>query len=373
MRKSYFANTVEAALALARQELGDETLLIDSRRTSREARHLGVYEVIVEAAPEAPAKTSPPGLPGTPKDDLDRVAREMEGLRAEMKRLEDAVRRSVAFPGAFEETSGLTTLAARLAAADLSADAVRELLARTGRAARGGNGTPTESDRWHAAGEVCRQMFEVAAPYEPKAGARKIIAVAGPPGAGKTSLLVKLAMHYSLRARRPAALISADYVRIAAADQLRCYAAILGLPFFSAETAGGLALLLDELKNKELVFLDTPGLSPREMAAASGLAELLSGHSEVETHLVLTSGGRTADLLDAAERWSIFRPHCLAFTKLDETTAYGPMFAVAARCGLPISFLTNGQRIPEDFEFASERRILDLLLGAQPACCAAAA
>jgi flagellar biosynthesis GTPase FlhF len=324
MKKSYFANTIEGALLRARRELGDETLLLDSRRAPAEERHLGAYEVVVEAPEEK----------GAPWEELNRVAAELAELRVEIKRLQ----KSGPLAGPPDEL-------------------IQELAKESGAL---------------TARKVFGQMFSVA---QPGAGVPRVIAVVGPPGAGKTSLLVKLATHYSIEQHRCAALLSADCFRIGAADQLRCYAAILGLPFYSAETAATLTLNLDELKGKgkDIVFVDTPGLSPREMETGTDLAAVLAANSDVETHLVLSAAGRTADLLDAVERWSIFHPQRLAFTKLDETSAYGPMFAVAARSGLPVSFLTNGQRIPEDFEFASERRVLDLLLGEEPISRAAAA
>ncbi len=90
------------------------------------------------------------------------------------------------------------------------------------------------------------------------------MALVGPPGAGKTTTLVKLAAHYGLASRKPAQILSADVLRIGAAEQFRSLASILGIGCSMAETAGALMQMLEEHRSKELMFIDTPGLSPRK-------------------------------------------------------------------------------------------------------------
>src|SRR5947207_547462 len=104
----------------------------------------------------------------------------------------------------------------------------------------------------------------------------RIVALAGPPGAGKTTTLVKLAVNYGLAARRPVLLLSMDTFRVAAAEQLRSYAGILGVGFQILETVTALAQAIEENRGKELILIDTPGMALGDLEESSSLAHFLS-------------------------------------------------------------------------------------------------
>src|SRR6185436_18787625 len=114
----------------------------------------------------------------------------------------------------------------------------------------------------------------------------RIVALAGPPGAGKTTSLVKLAVNYGLAARRPVLLLSMDTYRVAAAEQLRSYAAILGVGFQVLETVAALAQTIEENCGKELIFIDTPGIGFGEMEDSAALSHFLATREDIDTHLV---------------------------------------------------------------------------------------
>jgi flagellar biosynthesis GTPase FlhF len=311
--KSYFSGTVEAAMDLARKELGDDALLVNARPATPETRYLGAYEVVFGVTPREAAASNAP-QPSGPVN--GKLAEELAVLRHELDRMKQ------------------TLLGTRdpVTPAPLIPINVEALEHRLGLDAT--LGLPEQE--------------------------RAIVALVGPPGAGKTTTLTKLAARYGLESRRPAQILSADVFRIGAAGQLRSLAAILGIGCEVAETSGALAQMLEEYRSKELVFIDTPGLSPREMEDAADLAALIAEYPGMDTHLVVPAYLQPADMNRMIQRYSVFRPKKLLFTHLDETGQYGTLVSQAASWSLPISFLAAGQQIPDDLEPATYARLSEL-------------
>ncbi|MCX6619889.1 MAG: hypothetical protein NTY38_02185 [Acidobacteria bacterium] len=351
--KSYFANTVESAMSLARQELGPDALLMKSGPAIPEALYLGKYEVVF-AAPEpamepaarwkAPRAEAPPVAAPSPA--LDQLTQDVAELRKQLELTTSAMakaNRQQSTLGAAEVAAGETP--GRLELADLSPAAISRIAGRT---AGKQNGDARALEEAIAAElPTSRELGKIRA-------IRRIVALVGP---------VKLAVTYGLKGRRPPQILSADLYRIAAAEQLRSYAAILGVGFQTAETGLLLSQQLEEHRNKGLVLIDTPGFGAREMDAAQDLAALLARHPEIDTHLVLTATTKTADLLAAADRYRIFRPSKLIFTRCDETEAFGQIVDLCFHTGLPVSFLGTGQQIPEGLEAADSDRLARMVLG----------
>lgn len=191
----------------------------------------------------------------------------------------------------------------------------------------------------------------------------RIVALVGPPGTGKTSALVKLAVQYGVTPRKPVQVLTTDTYRIGAAEELRCYAAILGIGFQVLETPAALTNALDDCRHNDLVLIDTPGVSRNEMEVSEDLARVIGAHPSIDTHLVLPASMRTADLKRAATQYNLFRPRKLLFTRLDETETLGPILSLSIRMEKPISFFSSGQRIPEDLQPAAVDTLLDAILG----------
>jgi flagellar biosynthesis protein FlhF len=371
--KSYYSRTVEDAIAAARQELGPEAMLVNSRRSTSESRHLGEYEVVFvtdlaggeESEPASAQGTAAPPAPDRFSAEFSDLKRELEVMRRALTRSAYAPQpRRGASPDAYEAYAALTGGEVGDELARAIVDAAEE---RAGAGAR----VPGIFERALAAELESRFRAQ---PALGRGDARpNIVALVGPPGAGKTTTLVKLAIHYGLASRRPALLLSMDTYRVAAADQLRSYAAILGVSFQVLDTVAGLSQTIEENRGKDLIFIDTPGFGFGDLDAAEPLAQFLANRNDIDTQLVLPSSMKPADLARVVDAFEIFRPQRLLFTKIDETVSFGPILNESARTGKPVSFLTNGQRIPEDLEAASPGRLTDLVLSRRPAAGAAAA
>ena len=371
--KSYFARTVEDAMAMASQELGPDAMLMNSRKALPEARHLGEYEVVFATGALPAGATG--GLPETVvspalPDPGDRLSKEVAELKKELEGMRRAITRSAfaaaPWPGAPPD---LSDACAQLVAGDVAPELARDIVhaaeARLADIRPAGKRRIAAVDRVAFERALVEEM-EARFTVQPALGRgesrTRIVALVGPPGAGKTTTLVKLAVNYGLAGRRPVLLLSMDTYRVAAAEQLRGFAAILGVGFQVLETVTALAQSIEENRGKELIFIDTPGICAGDMESAAPLAQFLSTRSDIDAQLVVSSSMKSADLSHVIDSFEIFRPQRLLFTRLDETGSYGPILNEAARTGKPLSFFTTGQRIPEDLEAASRNGLVERIL-----------
>lgn len=352
--KSFFADSIEEAIGLARREMGPDAMLVHSQRSGSEACHLGAYEVVCAADPDSPAEPSQPASPRTQTaPPVDKLAAEVSDLRQQMERLCRSLTRCGTGLAGFASDPDLAAAFASLTETDLDADLVYEIVSRISHPSTPG----ALRDQLR---RLIRVQPELGCPESPK----RIAALVGPPGAGKTSALVKLAVQYGISAQKRVQFLSLDTYRVAAAEELQSYAAILGAPCQVLETSA-LAPALAGRNSADLILIDTPGLARNEMD--EDVARALAQSPDLDTHLVLAASMRTSDLKRAAEQYSIFEPDKLLFTRLDETQTFGPILSQSVRMGLPVSFVSSGQRIPEDLEAATADLLLGLILKSHPA------
>ena len=365
--KSYFCHSVEDAMSTARHELGPDAMLVSSRRTPAETHHLGEYDVVFATSAAGPLPAAADGSHAAG----ERLAAEVGELKRQLEGMRRALTKSAFAPSQWLGASpDLAEAYALLTANDVAPELAREMVQAAGARLTGPTvhlavgSAPADRVGWQAMlVQEIESRFTVEATLGSGAAPPHIAALVGPPGAGKTTTLVKLAVNYGLACRRPVLLLSMDTYRIAAADQLRSYAGILGVGFQVLETVSALAQSLEENQGKELILIDTPGFGFADFDGSSELAQFLAGRSDIDIHLVLSSSFKPVDLTRVIDAYEIFRPGRLLFTKLDETMAAGAIFNETVRTGKPLSFFATGQRIPEDLEAATRGRLTDLILG----------
>ena len=209
-----------------------------------------------------------------------------------------------------------------------------------------------------------RLLHAVAIDYEHQVHPRHFVAFIGPTGSGKTTTLVKTAYVYASQGRR-VAIITLDTYRVGAYEQVKAFGDALSIPVLKAGAEDELLAAAERFQDKDIVFIDTMGTSPKDKELTLRLTSMLSLLGPDKTDLIMTIPAtmKEEDMLEQHAVYSRFGKPSLAVTKLDETETIGNVISFAYRVSSPIIFLTDGQKVPEDIEKASSAALLDHLKG----------
>lgn len=194
---------------------------------------------------------------------------------------------------------------------------------------------------------------------------KKFIFFIGPTGVGKTTTIAKIASHLKLKENAKVALITSDTYRIAAVEQLRTYASILGVPLSVVYTKEELEQEKQKYEDYDVVLIDTAGRSHRNEEQKEDLIELINtvDEEEREVFLVLSATTKYKDLVRITETYNIIDDFSIIFTKLDETTCIGNILNIKLLTNASLSYTTWGQNVPDDFGCMDSQSIAKKLLG----------
>ncbi len=401
--KTYFASSVPAALEAARKDLGPEAMLVNSRPAPESARSMGRLEVTFtyDPAQKPPAQavrsvqfpvvsngdaprekpvsqrsmtpstrepnsgTSPfaalrnlaPGQQSQRSSDLDEIREQLAEIRRSMNsnpRLPEAPANAPgeALPDA---------LLSRLIQSGIDPEFARTVVADSSR---------RPGDRRDAvAAEITSRISVV--PFAGDASQR-ILALAGPPGRGKSLSVAKIAFRYGLAARVPVQILSAGDHGVGGTASLARYAQLLAIPYKSCDSYPTLDLLLKNRAANGLIVIDTPGISVSQTTDLAALASFFAGHPEIEKHLVLRADTRSVDMCHAAGRFAGMKPDRLLFTCAEEAMGLGAMLETLMRTSIPGTFVGTGREIPGTLEELDCARLVQSVCGGRSIGAAAA-
>jgi flagellar biosynthesis protein FlhF len=193
-----------------------------------------------------------------------------------------------------------------------------------------------------------------------------VVALVGPTGAGKTSAIAKLAAHWAIRhGSQSLALISADNARLGAPEQVHILGRLLGVPAYSVSHPRELGSILEGLSDRRLVLIDTAGGTARDPHLEARLAALVAASPNIETALVLAASSQAGVLAEAYDRFAAARAATCIITKLDEAVSVGGTLSLLVRTRLPVSYVSDGQRVPEDLAPARAHQLVVRALSAR--------
>jgi len=368
---------MHAALAQVKEELGPEAVILNTK-TSYQRGFLGfgkreVVEILasntVRIADKPPqftrqreeyarhhVKSGADAAPTAVKAPSGEIMKELSSIKTQVELLTREYVQDPQYPPALNEhyqnllEAGVTKLLAKqvvgavhteLSKTDLDDDGmVREKLARE-----------------------LGKLVKLAGPI--KCGGRKTrtIVMTGPTGVGKTTTIAKLAAHYSIKERRKVGLITADTYRIAAVEQLKVYADIIGVTLDVVLTPKELRQAVRRNSEKDIIFIDTAGRSQQNQTRLVELKNFIESAEPDENHLLINATTDKDEVFNIIDKFGCAKASSFIFSKVDECTNSGIIFNVLSNCDTPISYLTTGQDVPDDIEVASEQGLLDLLFG----------
>lgn len=369
--KTYRAPTMQEALRLVRRDLGPSAAVLHTREVCgspwlRWIPGLRQIEVMASTQVNVPSRL-PPRQPEQPAP-APRVAvpEPKDGFRDEVKSrlselqsmVEDLSRRTRS-SGVQDLPEVLFHVYTDLIDAEVGEELARELIERVRDSA------PLD-DRMLIRAQIARMVedeIRTSGPIVPPGGGSHLVALVGPTGVGKTTTIAKLAANFRLREKRKVGLITVDTYRIAAVEQLRTYADIIDLPMKVVSSPREMREAVRSMADLDLVLLDTAGRSPKDEVKIQELRSFLSEAGAHEVHLVLSSVASAATLQRTAERFAITGTTALILTKLDEATSLGNLLPLVRSSKLPLSYLTDGQNVPDDITAASGPDVARLILG----------
>lgn len=385
--RTFRAASMQEALTKVRFELGPEAAVLHTREvhSGRWSRWFGGRRQIeitastqvavpsrfpaevAEPAPVAkPVSASPPAphfdmvssAPQDPGVDHDSLQQQLGQLQS---MVDDLRRRSQKDHG-HDWPQELFELYTDLIEAEVTEDLARELIERLRADAPAEEVTDRTLDKARISSMI-EDEISVAGPIICREGECRVVAMVGPTGVGKTTTIAKLAANFRLREKKRVALVTVDTYRIAAVDQLRTYADIIDLPLHVVSTPREMRSAIEQLQDYDLILIDTAGRSPRDGVKLQELKAFLAEARTDDIHLVLSSVNSAKSLARTAEDFSAVGTTALVLTKLDEASSLGNLLPLLRSSKLPLSYLTNGQNVPDDIEPAERRRLARVVLG----------
>lgn len=253
----------------------------------------------------------------------------------------------------------LDAIAEELRGEDLGPVGIEVLMRALTPAAEGGSDL---AELRSLAAETVASAVKCSGSLRIKKNGPRIIAVVGPTGVGKTTTIAKIAALYALNRRVSVAMVTMDNFRVGAVEQLKTYAKIMDLSLEVAGNSQELGKALARHGDKDLILIDTAGRSPKDSERLDELKGYLESHQGIDVYLCLSATTRNREIDEIIATFGTLPISRLLFTKLDESRSFGSIVETSLKHKIPLSYFSTGQKVPEDIEVATSRKLASLVL-----------
>ena len=285
-------------------------------------------------------------------------------LKADMVSIKDMIRlmnNSAGMQDTLNMSPVVLNMYANIVRSGVSDRNARTILERAGAMAGNRPGQKKNSIASRVAIEISN-VIKVDSSINEGHGKQKILALVGTTGVGKTTTIAKLAARFMLESKKKVGLVSIDNYRIGAMEQLKAYATILGIPCYPAMARKDLLYMLRKLNDKDVILIDTAGQSQYDVARIAELQQMMKGEHKIESHLLLSVPTSGKEMHKTVTNFKPLNCSSYIFTKVDEAERHGVIINQLMKTNLPVSYITNGQNVPEDIEPAGKGKIAKLVL-----------
>lgn len=365
--KKYTVNNMPEALDVIRMDLGPNAVILHSEKV-RKGGFLGLFgakKLEVVAAVDTDLEDFPqPSRKGNTDNAIQSMRDELESLRHTINQVaKTPVVTTPAVPRVASLEDWYHRLMDQGVVKPLAQEIIQTVSNELSRWTLDNHGVLNEHLHWYLG-----RRLATPAPLTPVPGKPHVFFIVGPTGVGKTTTVAKLAAKFAHAAyhKSRVLLVTTDTFRVAAIPQIKTFGDILGVPVEVAYTPEQLLELTQAHTDKDLILVDTPGRSHRAVQEVTALQDYLNAIPDKTVHLALNAGSKYEDLHHIIQAFGAMPIDGLIFTKIDETMSLGAAYSVACERKLPLSYLTNGQRVPEDIEVATAEYVVDLLVGSVP-------
>lgn len=369
--RRYMANNMQEALLKVKMDLGNDAVILNTRKVKRPGffsfLRTPLVEILASLEEDENEVKSIQNIPNPKVDELENKVKSMEMMLDKIyKQMSSPSFQNAPVTPQEEKEPGYSRIYKvfidNMRQNDVEEDVINEILDSLKKQGIDNNSNVNEAFSIFQK-EIIKRLGaseEITVENQKKP---KVIIFLGPTGVGKTTTLAKIAANFIIKEKKKVGLITADTYRIAAVEQLKTYSEIMGTPITVIYSPKEMKDAIKKHAEDDLVLIDTPGKSHKNKKHFDEIKEIVKNAEPDEAYLLISATTKMKDCKDIIEAYSFLENYKLIFTKIDETSSLGVVLNVKEITGKSLSYFTTGQSVPDDIEIADVENLSKKLLG----------